>query len=65
MLLRAGIGFALLVGIVALGAWVSQQRAKGSGRLLPRLAGQVHRTVGVVAVALLVMLAVTALRLSR
>lgn len=64
MLLRATIGFAVLVGVFSVGAWVSQQRsAAGSSQRARRLAGEVHRTAGIVAVAVLAMLAVTALRL--
>ncbi len=62
MVVRAVVGFTVLVGLVYLGAWMGRQR--GSGRpVVRRLAGEVHRIVGVVAVAVLVMLTITALRL--
>ena len=62
MLIRATVGFALLAGFIALGAMVARQRS--SGRMpWRRLAGTVDRTVGMVAVAFLVVLALGLLRL--
>ena len=61
MLARAAIGFTLLVAFVVLGAWVRRQR--GSAEPVVRaLVAKVHWTVGVVAIALLVLLAVTAVQ---
>ena len=63
MLLRAVVGFALLVGFLVLGAAVARQRSAGR---MPwrRLAGSVDRTVGIVAVAFLVVLVLGLLRLA-
>lgn len=62
MLLRSAVGFTLLVGFLALGAMVARQRSTGR---MPwrRLAGGVDRGIGFVAVAFLVLLALTMLRL--
>ena len=62
MLLRATVGFALLAGFIALGTAVARQRSVGR-QPWRRLAGSVDRTVGVVAIAFLVVLAVGILRL--
>lgn len=62
MLLRSVVGFALLIGFLALGTVVARQRSTGR---MPwrRLAGRVDRSVGYVAVAFLVLLALGLLRL--
>lgn len=59
MLLRSVLGFAALIAFVALGAWVNRQRRTG-GPLLRPLAGKVHWTVGVIAIAVVTLLLVTA-----
>ena len=62
MLLRATLGFALLVTFVAVGTRVARQRS--SGRVPWRdVAGHVDRAVGVLAVAFLAVLVLGLLRL--
>ncbi len=62
MLLRAALGFVLLVAFVAVGAHLTRQRREGQ-RPWRGLAGSVDRTVGAVAVAFLLILAIGAIRL--
>ncbi len=63
MLLRATLGFVLLVAFVAVGALVARQRHDGR-RPWRNLAGSVDRIVGIVAVAFVIVLALGALRLA-
>lgn len=63
MLLRATLGFVLLVAFVAGGALVARQRHDGR-RPWRALAGSVDRIVGIVAVAFVIVLALGALRLA-
>lgn len=63
MLLRVTIGVVVLLGLVSVGAWVTRERIVADRRSVRgRLAGQVHRTVGIVAVAIVAVLAATAVR---
>jgi hypothetical protein len=64
MLLRALVGFALLGAFVALGAWVNDRRRHGEP-WLRQLAGQVHWTVGVLALGVLALLVVGAVTYLR
>ena len=61
MLLRATLGFVLLIAFVAVGAVVARQRHRGR-RPWRELAGSVDRIVGVVALAFVIVLALGALR---
>ena len=65
MVLRALLGFLILLGAVRLGAWVAGQRAGAPSGTWRRAAGEVHRTTGIVALVLLAVLAITAVRLTR
>jgi len=62
MLLRAILGFALLVTFVALGTRVARQRS-GGRRPWRDIAGGIDRAVGLLAVAFLAVLAIGVLRL--
>lgn len=63
MLLRAALCFVLLVAFVAVGARVARQRHEGRPPW-QGLAGSVDRTVGMVALAFVIVLALGAIRLA-
>ncbi|MDQ2648634.1 MAG: hypothetical protein M3Z03_03660 [Actinomycetota bacterium] len=60
MLVRAAIGFVLLAGFVALGAWINDRRRSGQP-WLRAAAGKAHWGVGVMALGALALLLVGAL----
>jgi hypothetical protein len=60
MLLRVVLGFTALVAFVALGAWINRLRQSGTVTVRA-VAGKVHWGVGVVAIAVLALLLVTAI----
>ena len=61
MLARTALGVTLLLAMLALGAGVVRWR-RSDQPVVRRLAGRVHWGVGVIAVAFLVLLAVTAVQ---
>ena len=63
MLLRATLGFALLIAFLSLGSWIVRQRSEGQ---MPwrNIAGSVDRAAGLVALAFLAVLVVAAIRLA-
>jgi hypothetical protein len=63
VLLRATLGFVLLVAFVAVGSLVARQRHEGR-QPWRGLAGSVDRVVGLVALAFVIVLALGALRLA-
>ncbi|MET0729337.1 MAG: hypothetical protein ABWZ76_13665 [Acidimicrobiales bacterium] len=64
MLLRALLGFPIVVAAVLVGGWVTRQRADARTPRWRRAARDLHRTTGIVALALLAVLALTAVRLA-
>jgi hypothetical protein len=64
VLVRSALGFSVVLGSLALGALAGRWRRSGRP-LLRSIGSKVHRVVGVLAVAVLAVLVVTALRLLR